>query len=108
MTNHATNGRAREYRVRDRMVEAGWRCVMRSAGSKGSADLLMGHLEYGAALVQVGTGSKRLGPADRIRFVDDADLCGALAILAVCRQGVPLRFWRVTYAKPAAWDAWSP
>jgi hypothetical protein len=85
----AVNGRAREHRVRDRMIEAGWHFIMRSAGSRGSADLLMAHLEYGAALVQVGTGSKRLGPPDRVRFVDDADLCGALAILAVCRPATP-------------------
>lgn len=104
----ATSGREREYRVSKHMVKYGWRQIMRSAGSKGSADLLMASLEHGAALVQVGTGNKTLGPADRIRFVDDADLCGALAILAVCNPRTTPVFWRVTLGKPANWEPWTP
>jgi hypothetical protein len=34
--SNATNGRAREYRVRDHLIRAGWQLVARSAGSKGA------------------------------------------------------------------------
>ena len=100
----ATNGRAREYRVRDRMTDAGWLFVMRSAGSKGAADLCMVHPFYGLALVQVGTASKALGPADRDRFVTIAEACGAMALLASCAPGVPARFWIVTRDTASKWE----
>ena len=58
----ATNGRAREHRVRDLLTARGWTPIMRAAGSKGAGDLLMAHPVHGGALVQVGTAkSKRLG-----------------------------------------------
>lgn len=98
----ATSGRAREYRVRDAMRDAGWVFVMRAAGSKGCADLLMAHPDHGAALVQVGTASKRIGPEDRTRFVAAASLCGALPLLAsATRAGI--RYWHVTPDVPSTW-----
>ena len=102
----ATNGRAREYRVRDRMIDAGWLLVARSAGSKGAADLVMVHPFHGLALVQVGTASKQLGPADRDRFVTIAEACGALALLASCSPGVPPTFWVVTRDTASKWERW--
>jgi hypothetical protein len=104
----ATNGRAREHRVRDHLVSHGWKAIMRSAGSKGSADLLVAHPTHGAALVQVGTAGKTLGPADRERFCTDADLCGALPILAVCATGRAPWFWHVNRDVPTNWESWSP
>jgi hypothetical protein len=102
----ATNGRAREYRIRDRMIDAGWLLVARSAGSKGAADLVMVHPFHGLALVQVGTASKQLGPADRDRFVTIAEACGALALLASCSPGVPPTFWQVTRDTASTWERW--
>lgn len=102
MTNHARNGAARERRVRDYLAERGWLPVMRAAGSKGAADLLLAHPLHGAALVQVGTIHKSLGPADRARFCHAATMCGALSLLAVAtRTGI--RFWLVTLDKPSTW-----
>lgn len=105
----ATSGRAREYLVRNHLMRHGWRLIMRAAGSKGSGDLLMVHAVHGAALIQVGTAkSKRLGPADRARFVADADDCGALALLAVVAQGIGVSFFQVNLGLPATWHRWTP
>jgi hypothetical protein len=103
----ATSGRAREHRVRDHMQDAGWLQVARSAGSKGAADLVMVHPEHGLALVQVGTAGKSLGPADRVRLCDMADLCSALPILArvVPRQGIE---YHLVARSLVAWERWSP
>lgn len=88
------------------MDDAGWTFVMRAAGSKGPADLLMAHPLHGAALVQVGTDNKTLGPAARDRFVTAAELCGALALLATAtRAGI--RYWWVTREQPRHWAEWS-
>ncbi len=103
----ASQGSARERKVRDDMVAHGWSFIMRAAASKGSADLLMAHPFHGAALVQVGTGNKTLGPADRFRFVRDADRCGALPLLAsvAYRQGIT--YWHVNLGPASSWDRWS-
>ena len=87
----ATAGRAREYQVRDHLETLGWERVMRAAASKGAADLLMGHETYGAALIQVGTRTKHLGPEDRARFLRAAHITGALPIEAIVHRG------RITY-----------
>lgn len=104
----ASSGRSREHRVRDELIGYGWHLVARSAGSKGAADLVMVHPVRGLALIQVGTGNKTLGPADRERLCDLADLCGALPLLAtvIPREGIA---WRVVdRGRPAKWSAWSP
>lgn len=104
----ATTGRAREYRVRDHLENHGWLAIMRAAASKGPADLLLAHPDHGAALVQVGTANKRLGPADRLRFVTAADLCGALALVCTVieQRGRPTiyRYWRATLDAPSTWQ----
>ena len=102
----ATNGRAREHRTRDRLAESGWVQVMRAAGSKGAGDLLMAHPEHGAALIQVGTGNKTLGPADRDRFVTAAELISALPLLATWSHA-GLAMWVVTRDVPSKWERWA-
>lgn len=103
----ATNGRAREHRVIARMESDGWLKVMRSAGSKGAADVAMVHPVHGLALVQVGTEkSKRLGPAERVLFVTLAELCGALPLVALARPSRPPRFLVATRDIPSTWTEW--
>lgn len=103
----ASQGRAREHRVRDDMAASGWLPIMRSAGSKGAADLLLAHHDHGAALVQVGTANKRLGPADRGRLIHAAALCRALPVLAVAtRSGIA--YWRISAGPARTWQEWNP
>lgn len=104
----ASQGRYTEHRVRDHMAERGWTWIMTAAASKGAGDLLMGHEVHGAALVQVGRRSKRLGPADRARLLHAADLCCALPILAVCEPRREPRYWLVSADVPRTWDEWTP
>lgn len=104
----ATDGRRREHQVRDHLTTHGWRLLMRAAGSKGSADLAMVSAEHGLALVQVGSRSKRLDPADRARFLADADDAGALALLAVVVPRQPITYWQVTSGSARTWHRWTP
>lgn len=108
----ATSGRAREHKVRDHLDAAGYPFVMRAAASKGAADLLHGHPLVGAVLVQVGTGNKTLGPEDRNRFCEAADLCHALPILATVvatpGKATSITYWRVTRDVPSTWEQWIP
>lgn len=102
----ATDGRRREHKVRHNLEDHGW-TVIRSAGSKGAADLVAAHPEVGVILVQVGSASKVLGPDARERLCDWADVFCALPILArvVPRQGI-----EYTLIAPAltAWERWTP
>ncbi|WP_102157686.1 hypothetical protein [Zhihengliuella halotolerans] len=102
----ASQGRAREYRVRDHLIEHGWVLIMRAAASKGPADLAMAHPEHGLALVQVGTDGKDLGPAARTRFLDAADLCGALPLVA--RVKGKIRYSILTPGPASTWTDWAP
>jgi hypothetical protein len=102
----ATSGRAREHKIRDLFIDAGWLLVARSAGSKGAADLVMVHPFHGLALVQVGTANKQLGPDDRARFVTLAEACGALALLVSCAPRVAPVAWLVTRDVPSKWERW--
>lgn len=104
----ATSGRAREHRVRDHLIRNGWTYIMRAAGSKGPADLLLAHLEHGPALVQVGTASKRLGPADRARFLHAAELCNALPLLATVHPGQGITYWVVNHGTAGTWHPYRP
>lgn len=106
MTNQSRSGRAREHRVRDDLRNKGYVPIMRAAASKGAADLLHGHPTVGAVLVQVGTGNKTLGPADRARFLEAADLCCALPILATVVRG-QITYWLVTRDTPSKWERWA-
>lgn len=103
----ASQGRAREHKVRDDMAAAGWVFGMRAAASKGAADLLMAHPRHGAALVQVGSRSKTLGPADRDRLCNLAELCSALPLLAIVVPRQPVTYWLVTRDTPGKWCRWT-
>lgn len=104
----ASNGRAREYRVRDLLVQHGWVCVMRAAGSRGAGDLLMGHPSRRHLLLQVGTEqSKALGPAARQRFLTAARLIQAHPIVALTsRNGT--RFLEINDGPPSEWTLYEP
>lgn len=105
----ASSGRAREYRVRDDLRAHQWVPVMRSAASKGVADLALVHPIRGLALVQVGTfRSKRLAPDQRVAFLGIAEMCGALPILATVRQGVGITYWHVGPGPASTWEPWQP
>lgn len=104
----ASNGRAREHRVSKWMQDRGWFQVMRSAGSKGVADLAMYHPLFGLAWVQVGTAkSKRLSPLDRDRLVAVAEQTHALPLLATSGPGIPTRLHVVTRDKASTWNEWT-
>lgn len=103
----AAQGRAREHKVRDQLARDGWVPIMRAAASKGPADLLMAHPVHGAALIQVGSRTKTLGPADRERLVAAAELCGALALLAIVVPRQAVTYWQVTRETPGRWERWT-
>lgn len=103
----ASDGARRERRVRDEMIADGWHFIMRAAASKGPADLAMAHPEHGLALVQVGSKSKTLGPADRERLCNAADLCSALPLLAIVRHREKTQTWVVDRGRPAGWAVWA-
>jgi Holliday junction resolvase len=102
----ASSGRAREHKVRHDLERHGF-TVIRSAGSKGAADLVAAHPDSGVILVQVGAASKALGPDDRERLCDWADVFCALPILArvVPRQGIEYMLVARTLT---AWERWTP
>jgi hypothetical protein len=102
----ASDGARRERRVRDEMIADGWSFIMRAAASKGPADLAMAHPEHGLALVQVGSKSKTLGPADRERLCDAADICCGIPLLAIIRPREKTQMWVVDRGKPAGWAVW--
>jgi hypothetical protein len=104
----ASNGRAYEHRVRDDLIAKGWVPIFRAAGSKGPADIGLAHPFHGLALIQVGARSKTLGPADRERLCRAADLCSALALLAIVVPRQPIRYFNVTRDVPSRWTEWEP
>lgn len=108
----ATEGRAREYKVRDHLEAAGYPAIMRAAASKGAADLLHGNPIVGAVLVQVGKATKTLNQEARNRFCEAADLCHALPVLAqvIAERGhrTLIRYWLVNRDEPRFWTEWTP
>lgn len=108
----ASQGRYREYQVRDDLNAKGYPQVMRAAASKGAADLLHGHHLVGAVLVQVGTGNKTLNQEGRDRFCEAAELCHALPVLAtvIATPGkrTEITYWLVNRDVPSTWKQWTP
>lgn len=104
----ATNGRKREHRVRNHLVDHGWHLVSRSAGSKGPADIVMVHPDQGLALIQVGPKGKSIGPTERARLVALADLCSALPLIATPLPGVGIRYRVVTRGPASTWHPYDP
>ena len=100
-------GARRERMVRDDLITHGWEPIARSAASKGPADLVMAHAEHGVALVQVGSRSKTLGPADRERLCHAAELCSALSLLAIVVPRQPIRYFAVTRETASKWQEWA-
>jgi hypothetical protein len=103
-----TAGRDREYRVaRDMAERGGWVQIMRSAGSKGPADLLLAHPDRGtAALVQVKKAAGSLGPKARADLCYVAELAGALPILADVIPYRGISYWLVKPELP--FEGWTP
>lgn len=102
----ATTGRRREHKVSHHMQAHGWRQITRAAASKGPVDLWMLHDAHGGAVVQVGSDSKRLGPADRHDLLTVAAAFHALPILArvIKREGI-----QYLLVNPGPrWEAWTP
>lgn len=105
----ASNGRAREHRVRDQLVALGWVPVMRAAGSKGAGDLLLGKPRNMPLLVQVGTlASKHIGPAARDRFLNAAELINARPVVALTAPGKATTFYEVTDGPFSKWPVFNP
>lgn len=104
----ASDGARRERKVRDHFVDHGWTPIFRAAASKGPADIGLAHPTHGLALIQVGSRTKTLGPADRERLVTAAELCGALALLAIVVPRQPIRLFQVTRGLPRTWEEWKP
>ena len=108
----ATQGRAREHKVREDLVARDWVTIFRSAGSKGPADIGLAHRDHGLALIQVGTENKTLGPADRTRLLNAAWLCSALPIVAnvIAQPGrrTVINYWHVNDGPPSTWEKWTP
>jgi hypothetical protein len=104
----AGQGRRREWHVRDHLIRQGWELISRSAGSRGPADLVMAHADHGIALIQVGTRSKHLGPAERERLLHAAWLCSGLPIVAILTPRQPITYWQITDAPMGHWTRWYP
>ena len=104
----ATDGRRREHKVRNALIEHGWELIARSAASKGPADLIMAHPERGQVLVQVGTASKQCGPAVRRRLLHAADLCSATPVIAQVVRFRGIRYWHLGPGPASTWEEWTP
>jgi len=88
MTNHSARGRASENAVRDELGSYGYD-VMRSAGSKGAADLIAIGDGF-AVLVQVKLGAHGKpfmmpSPAERVQLLRLAERLGNAVAVAACR-----------------------
>lgn len=115
--NHAARGREAENRVRDELGEYGYD-VMRSAGSKGAADITAIGDGF-AVLVQVkrvrhGQGFQMPPPAERAQLLRIAGRLGNAVAVAACHvQGLGSRpavtAYRVlTGPGPKDWRGWAP
>ena len=90
-TNYAS-GRNFEYRVRDWLESRGY-TVIRSAGSRGFADLVA--LAPGEVLlVQCTTSEESKSESYRSDFREEAEMCG----------GIPLLVYKERVRGPLVWD----
>jgi Holliday junction resolvase len=87
MTNY-TRGRAIEYLARDELMAQGY-FVLRSAGSKGAADLCA--LKDGQRPLLVQCSRRRKGQADREALAEVARIAGACAEIW---ERIPRKGWR--------------
>jgi hypothetical protein len=103
----ASKGRALEHKARHELEAAGW-YVIRSAGSKGTADLVAFHASRVPAFVQCKATPGPLPPIERL----------ALRRLALMGCGDPVHYFRsdrgvyvwrrLTDPGPADYEPWSP
>lgn len=85
-------GRDFEYKVRDRLLGCGY-FVVRSAGSKGAADLVAGK-SGNTLLVQCTTNKESKNDKDRSRLIEAAEIFGAL----------PVMVWQDVPRGPLIWE----
>lgn len=106
----ATVGRAKEYKVRDHLLTAGWAFPLRSAASKGVADLTL--FKPGRVLlVQVKASDPYLLPIERQRLLAMADWVGltlALPVVAATPNRKPIVYRLLTGPGHDDWAPWDP
>jgi hypothetical protein len=68
----------------------------------------MAHPIHGVSLVQVGTNNKSLGPADRARFCNLADLCSAIPLVALVTPRVGIAYYTANRGPASGWERWTP
>lgn len=117
MVNHAARGRGAENAVRDELGAYGYD-VMRSAGSKGSADLLaIGDgfvVLVQVKLVRTGQTFQMPSPAERQQLLRIASRLGNAYPVAACRtEGAGSRpavtaYRLLTGPGPRDWISWAP
>lgn len=114
--NHAGRGTRAENAVRDELGACGYD-VMRSAGSKGAADLMAIHdgeiLFVQVKLVEVGRSYKQPSPAERRELVRIAARCKGVAVIAQRHPGAGARpgrtsWWEQTGPGPEDRRSWIP
>lgn len=98
MANSAAKGAGRENRVRKQLERDGY-WVVRSAASKGAADLLA--IKTGEILVvQVKSGELwRVGPAEWDELWELCRRIGGVPVVVQCQDRKPDLWWRVTGPK---------
>lgn len=77
----ATKGRAAEHEARATAETHGY-YVLRSAGSKGAADLVAFREGHAPLLIQVKAGKSAFGPVDRAKLVHLAGIAHGIPLLA--------------------------
>lgn len=87
MATRYEQGRAFEYRVRNALRGAGYTCI-RSAGSKGSIDIIAGRDGFVMAIQCKRDG--KLPGSERRDLLRDSKHFGAMPVLAVNSKGVVL------------------
>ena len=97
MTQYS-RGRSVEYKVRNRFVEAGY-SYMRSAGSHGAADLLVGRRDLYPYAIQVKRGSHKMKSSELSDLVEFAKAFHAIPIVVFYVKH-KLSFYGISKSKP--------
>jgi hypothetical protein len=109
MTNYK-NGRAVEYRVRDKLQLVGY-IVFRPGGSRGAADLIAFDTNGDPVLIQVKKNSNgTISPAERGKLLALARLCGNAVPVVAYRPAPrkPIAWRELTGPGPKDWQPWTP
>lgn len=104
----ASRGRRREHLVRAELERHGFH-VLRSAASKGPADLIA--IRTAVVCVQVKPDTDALTPALRRRLIALADAVGAglgVPVVATKPLGLPISWRFLTGEGPDEWLPWQP